>query len=144
MSLGRIWRRHDWVPFHPALNTTLALRWGCYLHVRLILPCFISYFSKQSSFTYLRIAFCACYAMNTWHTQNFPFLTQLLYYENGTEYNQLSILNDDFTLNNDKLAVQGLPWYAASQLLFKVSRTMYIGGQQRTSLLNTRGFVVGY
>ncbi|KAH9478936.1 Oligopeptide transporter 3 [Psilocybe cubensis] len=73
------------------------------------------------------IAFCACYARNTWNTQNFPFLTQLLYYENGTEYDQLSILNDDFTLNPDKLAAQGLPWYAASQLLYKVSRTMYIG-----------------
>ncbi|KAF9557282.1 OPT oligopeptide transporter [Agrocybe pediades] len=73
------------------------------------------------------IAFCACYARNTWNTQNFPFLTQLLYYENGTEYDQLSILNDDFTLNMDKLAVQGLPWYAASQLLYKISRTMYIG-----------------
>ncbi|KAF7302311.1 OPT oligopeptide transporter [Mycena chlorophos] len=73
------------------------------------------------------IAFCACFAANTWHAQNFPFLTQLLYYENGTEYNQLLILNDDFTLNEEKLAQQGLPWYAASQLLYKVSRTMYIG-----------------
>ncbi|KAF8888442.1 OPT oligopeptide transporter protein-domain-containing protein [Gymnopilus junonius] len=57
----------------------------------------------------------------------FPFLTQLLFYKNGTEYDQLAILNPDFTLNKEKLAVQGLPWYAASQLLFKVSRTMYIG-----------------
>ncbi|KAJ7192126.1 OPT oligopeptide transporter [Mycena pura] len=73
------------------------------------------------------IAFCACYAMNTWNTQNFPFLTQLLFYENGTEYQQLQILNDDFTLNTDKLAQQGLPWYAASQLLFQISRTIYIG-----------------
>lgn len=73
------------------------------------------------------IAFCACYAMNTWKAQNFPFLSQLLYFENGTEYDQLSILNPDFTLNEEKLAIQGLPWYAASQLLFKVSRTMYIG-----------------
>ncbi|KAF7290827.1 OPT oligopeptide transporter [Mycena indigotica] len=73
------------------------------------------------------IAFCACFARNTWNTQNFPFLTQLLFYENGTEYNQLLILNDDFTLNEDKLAEQGLPWYAASQLLYKISRTVYIG-----------------
>ncbi|KAF7342730.1 OPT oligopeptide transporter [Mycena sanguinolenta] len=73
------------------------------------------------------IAFCACYQANTWNTQNFPFLSQLLYYENGTEYDQLAILNPDFTLNYDKLAVQGLPWYAASQLLYKVSRTIYIG-----------------
>ncbi|KAK7038375.1 OPT oligopeptide transporter [Favolaschia claudopus] len=73
------------------------------------------------------IAFCACYARNTWNTQNFPFLTQLLFYEDGREYNQTLILNDDFTLNEDKLAVQGLPWYAASQLLYKISRTIYIG-----------------
>jgi len=81
------------------------------------------------------IAFCACYAMNTWNTQNFPFLTQLLFSENGTEYDQLSILNDDFTLNEEKLAVQGLPWYAASQLLYKVSRTMYIGAALTHCLL---------
>ena len=62
-----------------------------------------------------------------WYTQNFPFLTQLLFYQNGTEYNQLAILNDDFTLNNEKLAEQGLPYYAASQTIFQVSRTMYIG-----------------
>ncbi|KAF8878897.1 oligopeptide transporter [Gymnopilus junonius] len=73
------------------------------------------------------IAFCACFAANTWNTQNFPFLTQLLFYENGTQYNQLAILNSDFTLNKEKSAEQGLPWYAASQLLFKISRTMYIG-----------------
>ena len=53
-----------------------------------------------------RIAFCACYAMNVWHAQNFPFLTQLLFYENGTEYEQLSILNDDYTLNYEKLQEQ--------------------------------------
>ncbi|KZP29051.1 OPT oligopeptide transporter [Athelia psychrophila] len=73
------------------------------------------------------IAFCACYAKNTWNTQNMPFLSQLLFYPNGTEYDQLSILNPDFTLNEDKLAVQGLPYYAASYLLYRVSRTMYIG-----------------
>ncbi|KAK0493199.1 OPT oligopeptide transporter [Armillaria luteobubalina] len=72
------------------------------------------------------IAFCACYAANTWNTQNFPFLTQLLFFENG-KYRVLSILNADFTLNEEKLQAVGLPWYAASQLLYKVSRTMYIG-----------------
>ena len=44
--------------------------------------------------------------MNVWNTQNFPFLTQLLFYENGTQYDQLSILNDDFTLNYEKLEQQ--------------------------------------
>jgi hypothetical protein len=27
--------------------------------------------------------------MNVWHAQNFPFLTQLLFYENGTQYDQV-------------------------------------------------------
>lgn len=75
----------------------------------------------------LRIAFCACYALDVWHAQRFPFLTQLLFNEDGSKYQQLDILNDDFTLNEEKLAAVGLPWYAASQLLYKISRTMYIG-----------------
>jgi OPT family oligopeptide transporter len=73
------------------------------------------------------IAFSCCYYYNTWNAQQFPFLTQLLFYPNGTKYDQLAILNDDFTLNQTKLTVQGLPMYAASQLLSKVSRIMYIG-----------------
>ncbi|CDO68155.1 hypothetical protein BN946_scf184938.g7 [Trametes cinnabarina] len=73
------------------------------------------------------LSFCLCYANNVWKAQNFPFLSQLLFYENGTEYDQLAILNPDFTLNNTLLEQQGLPYYAASQTLFQVSRTMYIG-----------------
>ncbi|KAI0691079.1 OPT oligopeptide transporter [Cerioporus squamosus] len=73
------------------------------------------------------LAFCFCYSQNVWHAQNFPFLSQLLFYENGTEYQQLAILNDDFTLNNTKLEQQGLPYYAASQTLYQLSRTAYIG-----------------
>ncbi|KAJ7803716.1 hypothetical protein B0H14DRAFT_3776863 [Mycena olivaceomarginata] len=64
---------------------------------------------------------------NSWSLTGFQNFPQLLYYESGTEYDQLSILSDNFTLNYDRLAVQGLPWYAASQLLYKVSRTIYIG-----------------
>ncbi|KAG7090421.1 hypothetical protein E1B28_009540 [Marasmius oreades] len=73
------------------------------------------------------IAFCATYASNTWNAQNFPFLSQLLFFENGTEYDQLAILTDKFELDYEKLEKVGLPWYASSQLLFKISRTMYIG-----------------
>lgn len=98
---------------------------------------------------YFSLAFCACYARNVWHAQNFPFLSQLLFYENGTEYQQLYILNDDFTLNETKLEqqvsdhverfavdygltaflFQGLPYYAASQTLYQLSRTAYIGSK---------------
>ena len=52
-----------------------------------------------------------------------------MFYENGTEYNQLAILNDDFTLNNTKLEQEGLPYYAASQTLYQLSRTAYIGSE---------------
>ncbi|KAJ7303727.1 hypothetical protein DFH08DRAFT_976900 [Mycena albidolilacea] len=40
--------------------------------------------------------------------QNFPFLTQLLYYENGTECDQLSILNGSSLVRRLPAAVQGL------------------------------------
>lgn len=90
-----------------------------------------------------RIAFCACYARNTWSGQNFPFLSQALFYENGTLYDQLSILNEDFRLDPAKLAVQviffhavvdlavelsqGLPWFASSQVLTKIGNNLAIG-----------------
>ncbi|VDC02955.1 unnamed protein product [Peniophora sp. CBMAI 1063] len=73
------------------------------------------------------LSFCLCYSNNVWHAQNMPFLSQLLFYENGTEYSQLEILNDDFTLNETKLEQQGLPYYVASQTLYQLSRTAYIG-----------------
>lgn len=135
----RIYRCAVHAPFHP----TLPLCRLCRMHVGRSDLWRISW-ADYCLFT--RLAFCACYASNTWNTQNFPFLTQLLYslngksrskpysiyslsYTTGTEYDQLSILNDDFTLNLEKLEQQGLPWYAASQLLYKVSRTIYIGGK---------------
>ena len=75
------------------------------------------------------LSFCLCYKNNVWHAQNMPFLSQLLFYENGTEYSQLEILNDDFTLNTTKLEQEGLPYYAASQMLYQLSRTAYIGSE---------------
>ncbi|KAF5343192.1 hypothetical protein D9758_016928 [Tetrapyrgos nigripes] len=50
-----------------------------------------------------------------------------MYVFSGTEYDQLAILNDDFTLNFEKLEEQGLPWYAGAQLLYLLHRTIYIG-----------------
>ena len=83
------------------------------------------------------VAFCACYARDVWHAQNFPFLSQLLFHEDGSRYNQLAILNDDFTLNTTKLEQQGLPYYAASQTLFQVSRTAYIGSRSLRLAVST-------
>ena len=47
-----------------------------------------------------------CYARNVWNGQNFPFLSQTLFYENGTRYNQRLILDDNFKLDPEKLAIQ--------------------------------------
>ncbi|KAF8993551.1 peptide transporter MTD1 [Cyathus striatus] len=73
------------------------------------------------------IAFCAAYARNVWKGQNFPFLSQALFYENGTRYNQLLILDDHLLLDHAKLAEQGLPWFASSQVLTKIGDNLAIG-----------------
>ncbi|KAG6917369.1 hypothetical protein DXG01_002834 [Tephrocybe rancida] len=73
------------------------------------------------------IAFCACWAQNTWNGQSFPFLSQSLYNENGTRYNQLDILDENFRLDHAKLAVVGLPWFASSQVLTKIGANLAIG-----------------
>ncbi|KAG6915154.1 hypothetical protein DXG01_012971 [Tephrocybe rancida] len=73
------------------------------------------------------IAFCACWAQNTWNGQSFPFLSQSLYNENGTRYNQLAILDENFRLDHAKLAVVGLPWFASSQVLTKIGANLAIG-----------------
>ncbi|KAF9262064.1 OPT oligopeptide transporter [Marasmius fiardii PR-910] len=73
------------------------------------------------------ILFCSTYAANTWNAQRYPFLSQLLFREDGSEYNQTLILNDDFTLNEEKLAAYGLPWFAASQAIAKIGASISIG-----------------
>ncbi|KAL0953014.1 hypothetical protein HGRIS_007218 [Hohenbuehelia grisea] len=73
------------------------------------------------------IAFCACYANNVWNGQNFPFLSQTLFFENGTRYNQLAILDDKLQLDPAKLAEIGLPWFASSQVLAKIGSNLAIG-----------------
>ncbi|KAJ6503361.1 OPT oligopeptide transporter [Mycena vitilis] len=73
------------------------------------------------------LSFSGAYATNAWKAQNFPFLSQILFYENGTEYQQDLILNDDFTLNHEKLAVQGLPWFSTSYAISKVGGSLSFG-----------------
>lgn len=43
-----------------------------------------------------------------------PKLSQTLFYENGTEYNQTLILNDQYEVDPVLLAEQGLPFYAST------------------------------
>ncbi|KAJ6519993.1 OPT oligopeptide transporter [Mycena sanguinolenta] len=73
------------------------------------------------------VLFCGVFANNTWKAQNFPFLSQLLFHENGTIYDQTLILNDDYTLNRDKLAIVGLPWYSASNVITQIGTSLSFG-----------------
>ncbi|KAH7912216.1 OPT oligopeptide transporter [Hygrophoropsis aurantiaca] len=60
------------------------------------------------------VVFVATFYSNIWKAQNFPFLSQLLFYENGTLYNQTLILNENFEVDPTLLAEQGLPYYATT------------------------------
>ncbi|GAA5835259.1 hypothetical protein JCM11251_006662 [Rhodosporidiobolus azoricus] len=73
------------------------------------------------------ILFTAGYHTNMWNAQAFPFLSQQLFYENGTEYDQLAILNADYSLNETALAEQGLPWYATSNAIYYLGCNLAIG-----------------
>ncbi|KAF9494717.1 OPT oligopeptide transporter [Pleurotus eryngii] len=73
------------------------------------------------------IAFCACYANNIWNGQTFPFLSQQLFFPNGSRFNQLSILNDQFLLDREELDEVGLPWFASSQVPTEIGSNLAIG-----------------
>ncbi|KAF7311079.1 OPT oligopeptide transporter [Mycena chlorophos] len=73
------------------------------------------------------LAFTGAYATNVWNAQNFPFLSQLLFYENGTVYDQDLILNSDYTLNPEKLAVVGLPWFSITYAIAKIGTSLSFG-----------------
>ncbi|KAJ7643023.1 peptide transporter MTD1 [Mycena polygramma] len=73
------------------------------------------------------IAFCGLYANNVWSGQNFPWLSQELFYENGTQYDQLAVLDDNFRLDKAALDIQGVPWFSSSQVLNKIGTNLSIG-----------------
>ncbi|KAI0305502.1 OPT oligopeptide transporter protein-domain-containing protein [Multifurca ochricompacta] len=58
------------------------------------------------------------YYKNIWESKNFPFLSQELFYENGTVYDQLLILNDKLEVDTNLLAQQGLPFYAGTWITY--------------------------
>ncbi|PRQ72021.1 hypothetical protein AAT19DRAFT_9360 [Rhodotorula toruloides] len=64
------------------------------------------------------IIFCGMYATNAWNASVFPFLSQDLFFANGSQYNQLLILNADYSLNETALEIYGVPWYAASNAIY--------------------------
>ncbi|BGP19367.1 hypothetical protein JCM10213v2_007456 [Rhodosporidiobolus nylandii] len=73
------------------------------------------------------ILFTSMYATNAWNAARFPFLSQDLFYKNGSQYSQLTILNADYSLNETALEEQGLPWYAASNAMYYLGCNFAIG-----------------
>lgn len=70
------------------------------------------------------VVFVAVYYNNIWKAQNFPFLSQLLYYENGTQYNQTLILNSDYEVDPTLLAEQGLPYYSSTWIVYLLTSNL--------------------
>ncbi|OJA15602.1 hypothetical protein AZE42_10123 [Rhizopogon vesiculosus] len=81
-------------------------------------------FSSFLGYVLCIVVFVAVYYNNIWKAQNFPFLSQLLFYENGTEYNQTLILNTDYDVDPTLLAEQGLPYYASTWVVYLLSTNL--------------------
>ncbi|KZS98527.1 OPT oligopeptide transporter [Sistotremastrum niveocremeum HHB9708] len=61
------------------------------------------------------VVFVGVFYKNIWQSQNFPFVNLIdLSTENGTQYNQTLILNDQLEVDKNLLAIQGLPFYAGT------------------------------
>ncbi|KAG2158266.1 OPT oligopeptide transporter protein-domain-containing protein [Suillus bovinus] len=70
------------------------------------------------------VVFVAVYYNNIWKSQNFPFLAQLLFYENGTVYNQTLIMNSNYEVDPALIAEQGLPYYAGTWIINLLSTNL--------------------
>ncbi|KIM40535.1 hypothetical protein M413DRAFT_72764 [Hebeloma cylindrosporum] len=73
------------------------------------------------------VVFVGVYYGNIWESKSFPFLSQELFYANGTVYDQLLILNDKFEVDKTLLEQQGLPFYAGTWVVQLLSTNLAIG-----------------
>ncbi|KIK99289.1 hypothetical protein PAXRUDRAFT_132372 [Paxillus rubicundulus Ve08.2h10] len=81
-------------------------------------------FSSFIGYLLCMVIFAGVFYNNTWKAQNFPFLSQLLFYENGTVYNQSLILDANYQVDPTLLAEQGLPYYASSWVVYLLSMNL--------------------
>ncbi|KAG2138129.1 OPT oligopeptide transporter protein-domain-containing protein [Suillus cothurnatus] len=70
------------------------------------------------------VVFVAVYYNNIWKAQNFPLLSQLLFYENGTQYDQMLILNSNYEVDPTLLAEQGLPYYSSTWVVYLLTQNL--------------------
>lgn len=75
------------------------------------------------------VLFMGVYYGNIWRAQDFPFLSQELFNadSNFTYYdtfNGTTILNDDFTVNEEALDAAGIPYMASTYIVYLISSNM--------------------
>lgn len=84
-------------------------------------------FSNFLGYLLCMVVFVGVYYNNIWKAQNFPFLSQLLFYEDGTPYNQTLILNSNYEVDPALLAQQGVPYYSGTWVVYLLSSNMGLG-----------------
>jgi len=71
-------------------------------------------FSNFIGYLLCIVVFVGVYYGNIWQSKTLPFLSQELFYPNGTVYDQLRILNDKLEVDPILLEQEGLPFYAGT------------------------------
>ncbi|KAH9830857.1 OPT oligopeptide transporter [Rhodofomes roseus] len=106
LGFGVDWANITSKPFYQPLSTQISTYVGWALNY-IILP--------------------AVFATNVWNSKNFPFISQNLFFENGTVYNQNLILNADQSLNKTALEIYGQPWQSGSTVIYNLGINLSIG-----------------
>ncbi|GJJ13987.1 hypothetical protein Clacol_008244 [Clathrus columnatus] len=106
LGFGLDWANITSAPFYQPLVTQISVYVGWALNY-LILP--------------------LVFAGNAWHSKNFPFISQNLFFENGTIYDQNAILNPDFSLNRTAYEIAGQPWQSGSTVIYNLGLNLSIG-----------------
>lgn len=81
-------------------------------------------FSNLVGYILCIVVFVAVYYNNIWNAKTFPFISQTLFYANGSVYNQLLILNNNLEVDPALLAEQGLPSAAATGVVLLLTTNL--------------------
>ncbi|KAJ7067142.1 OPT oligopeptide transporter protein-domain-containing protein [Mycena amicta] len=81
-------------------------------------------FSNFIGYILCMVVFVAVYYNNIWNAKSFPFLSQELFYANGSVYDQLLILDENLEVDPTLLAQQGLPYYTASWIVYLLTSNL--------------------
>ncbi|KAL6307422.1 OPT oligopeptide transporter [Sparassis latifolia] len=72
------------------------------------------------------VLMCAVYYGNLWNAQNFPFMSQAIFAEDGTQYNQTALLTDG-KFDPAKYAELGPAFFSATNALYLITSNLSLG-----------------